>query len=131
MKDLEVVTERLRSAEEAHGKEVDEQQRRSNDLQERLVETRAEKQQVGWLINGYARCCRLVVRGLRTAAAAAVAAVVVVEVPGDVVLCAVAAAVAASVVLIGVTGVAVMLFVFVAVVGGGCGVLFLLESSVS
>lgn len=44
--DLEAVTKRLRSAEEAHGKEVDEHQRRSNDLQERLVETRAEKAEV-------------------------------------------------------------------------------------
>lgn len=46
MGDLEDVTERLRSAKEAHGKEVDEHQRRSNDLQERLVETRALKGQV-------------------------------------------------------------------------------------
>ncbi|CAN0266647.1 unnamed protein product [Ectocarpus fasciculatus] len=46
MEDLEDVTERLRSAKEAHGKEVDEHQRRSNDLQERLVETRALKGQL-------------------------------------------------------------------------------------
>lgn len=46
VEDLEDVTERLRSANEAHGKEVDEHQRRSNDLQERLVETRALKGQV-------------------------------------------------------------------------------------
>lgn len=44
--DLEAVTERLRSAEEAHGKEVQEHQRRSNQLQERLVETRAMKEEV-------------------------------------------------------------------------------------
>lgn len=46
MQDFEAVTERLKSAEEAHKREVDEQQRRSNDLQERLVETRAHKEQV-------------------------------------------------------------------------------------
>lgn len=46
MQDFEAVTERLKSAEEAHKREVDEQQRRSNDLQERLVETRAQKEQV-------------------------------------------------------------------------------------
>lgn len=46
MQDFETVTERLKSAEEAHKREVDEQQRRSNDLQERLVETRAQKEQV-------------------------------------------------------------------------------------
>lgn len=44
--DLEAVNKRLRSTEEAHSKEVDEHQRRSNDLQERLVETRAEKAEV-------------------------------------------------------------------------------------
>lgn len=46
MQDFEAVTERLKSAEEAHKREVDEQQRRSNDLQERLVEIRAQKEQV-------------------------------------------------------------------------------------
>lgn len=68
MEDLEVVTERLRSAEEAHGKEVDEQQRRSNDLQERLVETRAQKEQV-WQPSEGSACYLLV------------------AVPGAVVLC--------------------------------------------
>lgn len=46
---MEAVTKRMRSAEEAHDKEVDEHQRRSNDLQERLVETRAEKAEVSVL----------------------------------------------------------------------------------
>lgn len=75
MEDLEVVTERLRSAEEAHGKEVDEQQRRSNDLQERLVETRAHKEQVWWLSEeeGVVACSPLVASVVRAAAVAAVA----------------------------------------------------------
>lgn len=46
LEDLEAVTKRLRSAEKAHDKDVEEQQRRSNDLQERLVETRAQREQV-------------------------------------------------------------------------------------
>lgn len=44
--DLEAVTERLKSTEEAHSKDVEEHQRRSNHLQERLVETRALKEEV-------------------------------------------------------------------------------------
>lgn len=51
------MTERLRSAEEAHDKEVDEHQRRSNDLQERLVEIRAVKAEVGAAFTEY--CTRL------------------------------------------------------------------------
>lgn len=46
MEDLEAVTERLKSAEEAHRREIDEQQRRTNNLQERLVETRGQKEEV-------------------------------------------------------------------------------------
>ncbi|CAN0210254.1 unnamed protein product [Ascophyllum nodosum] len=45
MEDLDAVTERLRSAKEAHAREVKEQQRRTNDLQERLSETRTQKEQ--------------------------------------------------------------------------------------
>lgn len=50
--DLEAVTERLKSAEEAHSREVEEHQRRSNDLQERLVETRNLKEQVSAATTG-------------------------------------------------------------------------------
>lgn len=46
MRDVEAVTERLKAAEEAHGMKMEEQQRRSNDLQERLVEIRALKEEV-------------------------------------------------------------------------------------
>lgn len=48
---MEAVTERLRSAEVAHAKEVEEHQRRSNDLQERLVEIRELKEQVSRATN--------------------------------------------------------------------------------
>lgn len=57
MEDLEALTERLKSAEEAHRGEVEEQQRRSNDLQERLVETRADKEQVNDAAAFGGSCC--------------------------------------------------------------------------
>lgn len=46
MKDVEAVTERLQAAEVTHSQEMQEQQRCSSDLQERLVETRAQKEEV-------------------------------------------------------------------------------------
>lgn len=46
MEDLETVTQRLRFTESAHLKQVDEQQRRSNELQERVVEIRSHKEEV-------------------------------------------------------------------------------------
>lgn len=46
MGDLQAATERLKAAQEAHSKERDDRQRRADDLQECLVDTRAQKEQV-------------------------------------------------------------------------------------
>lgn len=46
MKDVEAATNRLKSAKQKHAEEMQERQRYSNDLQERVVDTRAQKQEV-------------------------------------------------------------------------------------
>ena len=64
MEDLDAVTERLRSAKEAHAREVKEQQRRTNDLQERLSETRTQKEQVRGMGGIHKTRCSTVTQGV-------------------------------------------------------------------
>lgn len=46
MRDVEAVNRRLKTAEDVHRRDMEEQEGRSNHLQERLVETRTSKEEV-------------------------------------------------------------------------------------